>query len=85
MAAGETDERIVMAGPTVRTPRGETERASLRRFPTPWNSLMTFSGLAALGRWLPAFRGVDACQALPGERHGDLLAETGWSAPRPLA
>ena len=58
VAAGEADARIALAGPTVRTPRGETERASLRRFPTPWNSLMTFSGLANLGRWLPALRGV---------------------------
>jgi GT2 family glycosyltransferase len=52
------DERAALAGPGVLGRDGKLERASLRRFPDPWNSLMTISGLWRLGRWIPLFRGV---------------------------
>jgi GT2 family glycosyltransferase len=64
----ETDRRAAVAGPRVTDARGRTEKASLRRFPDPWKSLVTFTGLWRLGRWLPAFRGVPVAQAgLPME------------------
>jgi GT2 family glycosyltransferase len=56
----ENDDRAAMAGPTVRDEGGRIQRATLRRFPDPWKSLMTASGLWRLGRWFPAFHGVEA-------------------------
>jgi GT2 family glycosyltransferase len=56
--AAQSDARAGVAGPRVSDAAGRMERASLRRFPDPWRSLMTFSGLWRLGRWLPLFRGV---------------------------
>jgi GT2 family glycosyltransferase len=44
----------------VRDEGGRIQRATLRRFPDPWKSLMTASGLWRLGRWFPAFHGVEA-------------------------
>jgi hypothetical protein len=38
---------------------------TLRRFPDPWNSLLTFSGLWRLGRWIPAFKGIEMSEQLP--------------------
>jgi GT2 family glycosyltransferase len=62
------DAKAAVAGPAVRDPRGRFEAASLRRFPDPWRSLMTFSGLWRLGRWVPWFRGVPlGGAALPAE------------------
>lgn len=47
-----------LAGPAVRDTHGRLEKAALRRFPDPWNSLVTLLGLWRLGRWIPWFRGV---------------------------
>ena len=52
------DARAALAAPLVRNNDGKVERAALRRFPDPWNSLMTMTGLWRLGHWIPALRGV---------------------------
>jgi GT2 family glycosyltransferase len=54
----DNDEKAALAAPYVVDKDGTYEKASLRRFPDPWNSLMTLTGLWHLGRWIPAFRGV---------------------------
>ncbi len=53
------DPRAGLAGPAVRDESGRVQRATMRRFPDPWRSLMTASGLWRLGKWLPAFHGVE--------------------------
>ena len=66
--AMENDTEAALAAPCVRDTRGKPEKATLRRFPDPWRSLMTFSGLWRLGRLLPVFRGVPVNRgSLPGE------------------
>ena len=55
----EGDPQAGLAGPMVQDENGRTQRGTLRRFPDPWNSLMTVSGLRRLGRWFPAFQGVE--------------------------
>jgi len=61
----EADTAAALAGPLVLDPEGRAARATLRRFPDPWVSLVTFSGLWRLEPWLPAFRGVEAPAGLP--------------------
>ncbi len=58
-AALESDSDAALAGPAVHDEKGNIQRATARRFPTPWRSLMTVSGLWRLGRWFPAFHGVE--------------------------
>ena len=58
-SALERDTRAALAGPDVRDENGQTQRATLRRFPDPWKSLMTASGLWRLGKWFPAFHGIE--------------------------
>jgi len=58
-AALVEDPRAGLAGPAVRDEAGRIQRATLRRFPDPWKSLVTASGLWRLGKWFPAFHGVD--------------------------
>ncbi len=53
------DSNAGLAGPTVRDDKGQIRRATVRRFPDPWKSLMTASGLWRLGKWFPAFHGVE--------------------------
>ena len=53
------DAQAGLAGPAVRDEGGQIQRATLRRFPDPWKSLMTASGLWRLGKWLPVFHGVE--------------------------
>ena len=55
----QNDPRAALAAPAVRDARGRMQRATVRRFPRPWNSLMTASGLWRLGRWLPSFKGIE--------------------------
>lgn len=69
LGALEADDRAALAAPRVLDAHGDVEAASLRRFPRPWNSLMTVTGLWRLGAWLPAFRGVP-------ERQVDAVTET---------
>lgn len=54
----DADPQAALAAPAVRDSRGRLEKAALRRFPGLWNSLLTFSGLWRLGRWLPWLKGV---------------------------
>lgn len=58
-SALENDARAALAGPDVRDENGQTQRATLRRFPDPWKSLMAASGLWRLGKWFPAFHGIE--------------------------
>jgi GT2 family glycosyltransferase len=59
-AAMEKDQKAGMAGPAVRDDKGKLQRATVRRFPDPWKSLMTTTGLWRLGKWFPVFVGVEA-------------------------
>lgn len=54
----ERDPEAGLAAPLVRDSRGRAEPATLRRFPRPWNSLMTMSGLWRLQRSWPSLAGV---------------------------
>lgn len=54
-----SDHKAALAGPAVRDENGHIQRATVRRFPDPWKSLMTASGLWRLGRWSPVFHGVE--------------------------
>ena len=61
----ESDPQASLAGPRVTDPSGRAQRATLRRFPSAWTSLVTFTGLWRLeGRW-PLFRGVEYPGPLP--------------------
>ncbi len=53
------DPGAALAGPAVRDENGRLQRATMRRFPGPWKSLMSASGLWRLGKWLPVFHGVE--------------------------
>ena len=58
-AALKEDPRAGLAGPAVRDESGKIQRATVRRFPGPWKSLMAASGLWRLGKWFPVFHGVE--------------------------
>lgn len=58
-AALEQDSNAALAGPAVMDRNGNIQRATARRFPTPWKSLMTASGLWRVGQWVPVFHGVE--------------------------
>lgn len=59
VSALEKDKHAALAGPSVLDESGKIQRATLRRFPDPWKSLMSASGLWRLGRRFPAFQGVE--------------------------
>jgi GT2 family glycosyltransferase len=48
-----------LAGPLVVNREGAMQKGTLRRFPDPWRSFVTFSGLWRLGKWFPSFQGVE--------------------------
>ena len=54
-----SDQKAGLVGPAVRDDQGKIQRASMRRFPDPWKSLMTTTGLWRLGKWFPTFHGVE--------------------------
>jgi GT2 family glycosyltransferase len=58
-AALVNDPGAALAGPAVRTEDGHIQRATMRRFPNPWRSLMTATGLSRLGKWFPGFHGIE--------------------------
>ena len=58
-AALEEDPQAGLAGPAVRDEHGCLQRATMRRFPGPWKSLMSASGFWRLGKWMPFFHGVE--------------------------
>jgi GT2 family glycosyltransferase len=64
-AALDGDPLAALAGPFVIDGEGRPMRGTLRRFPDPWSALLTFSGLWRLGRWVPAFNGVEKLEQLP--------------------
>lgn len=55
LRAMEGDASAGLAAPAVRDARGTLEKSAFRRFPTPWNSLVTMTGL---WRLLPFLRAV---------------------------
>jgi GT2 family glycosyltransferase len=55
----EADSTAGLAGPSVLDGDGNMQRATRRRFPDPWKSLMATTGLWRLGKWLPVFHGVE--------------------------
>jgi len=59
----EHDPLAALSGPTVVDRAGVVQKGTLRRFPDPWNSLVTLTGLWRLGRWFPAFKGVNRHQS----------------------
>jgi len=59
----ENDPGAALAGPTVVDRTGVVQKGTLRRFPDPWNSLVTLTGLWRLGHWLPAFKGLNRHQS----------------------
>jgi GT2 family glycosyltransferase len=91
-SALQQDPRAALAGPAVRDAKGRMQRATVRRFPTPWKSLVTATGLWRLGRWFPLFNGIEvdtsplgreavACEAVSGACmliRREALAEVGF-------
>ncbi len=63
----DNDPRAALAGPNVVDGEGRAMRGNMRCFPHPWSALLTFSGLWRLGRWIPAFAGVEKIEGLPVE------------------
>lgn len=61
----DRDPRAGLAGPMVVNHDGRPLRATLRRFPGPGSAFFTFTGLWRLGRWIPAFGGVEKTGRLP--------------------
>lgn len=59
IGAMESDKHAALAGPAVLDEEGKMQRATLRRFPDPWKSLMAASGLWRLGKWFPVFHGIE--------------------------
>jgi GT2 family glycosyltransferase len=55
----EHDAQAGIAGPWVTDSSGRVQKGTWRRFPDPWRSLMTFSGLHRLSKHAPALAGVD--------------------------
>jgi GT2 family glycosyltransferase len=55
----QEDAQAGLVGPCVCDPDGRIQRGTYRRFPRPWNSLMTFTGLSVLSAWFPSLSGVD--------------------------
>ena len=61
----DNDSGAALSGPRVVDREGKVQKGTLRHFPDPWNSAVTVTGLWRLGRWFPAFKGVN--------RHKDRL------------
>lgn len=63
----EAEPSAAMAGPAVVDRHGAPMRGTFRRFPDPWRSFLTFSGLWRLGSILPSFEGIEPVRELPLE------------------
>ena len=61
----DDDPGAALAGPVLVDRDDRPLKGTLRRFPDPWISLLTFSGLWRLGRWIPAFKGIEMSEQLP--------------------
>jgi GT2 family glycosyltransferase len=55
----EEDTGAALAGPLVVDREGVMQRGTLRSFPDPWRSFVTFSGLWRLEKRFASFRGVE--------------------------
>jgi GT2 family glycosyltransferase len=66
-SALDDDPGAALAGPVVVDREGQPMKGTLRHFPTPWNSLLTVSGLWRIGRWAPAFKGIEMSGQLPAD------------------
>ena len=55
----QDDPHAGLAGPAVRDAKGHMQRATTRRFPTPWKSFVTASGLWRLGKRFPVLTGIE--------------------------
>jgi GT2 family glycosyltransferase len=55
----EQDADAALAGPLVVDGHGAVQKGTLRRFPDPWSSFLSVTGLWRLGRRFPSFRGVE--------------------------
>lgn len=65
VAALDEDPQAGMAGPWVCDADGNVQSGTWRRFPNPWSSLMTFSGLHRFSGRSDALQGVNAPQDEP--------------------
>lgn len=64
----ERDPQAAVAGPWVTDPSGTVQRGTWRRFPDPWRSLMTVTGLERFSARMPGLCGVDvAREAAPSD------------------
>lgn len=63
--AMDQDEAAALAAPLVVDAGGKALCGTLRHFPDPWKSFVTFTGLWRLGRQHAAFSGVDLSAELP--------------------
>lgn len=59
----EGEPKAGLAGPMVTDPDGRPARGTLRRFPDPWRSFLSVTGLWRLGRHSAAFEGVEKSAA----------------------
>jgi GT2 family glycosyltransferase len=74
LQALKDDHKAALAAPCVLDQGGAVQRGTLRRFPDPWKSLMTVSGLWRWGRKFPRLRGIE------GLEHGVPLENTAAEA-----
>lgn len=65
VGALQADAQAAVAGPWVCDSDGTVQSGTWRRFPDPWSSLMTFSGLHRLSARAPSLEGVNAPQSEP--------------------
>lgn len=63
----DEDPAAGLAGPLVTDAGGRIQRGTLRRFPDPWKSFVTFSGLWRFGSRWPRFRGVEMSGSPPAK------------------
>jgi GT2 family glycosyltransferase len=64
-AALDAAPGAALAGPLVVDAEGVPMKGNLRRFPNPWRSFVTFSGLWRLRKKFPLFEGVERSGAIP--------------------
>jgi len=72
--AMDNDPQAGLAGPAVRDEKGRMQRATVRRFPDPWKSFLSITGLWRLGKWWPKFNGVEARADLSGTTKVDAVS-----------
>ena len=76
-AALDADPQAAVAGPWVTDGGGTMQKGTWRRFPDPWRSLMTVTGLHRLSSGAPSLAGVDLKGAQPPEENTRVDAVSG--------